>query len=148
MKSKDKFEIVFICLLILIGGGLLYIFFADIDADNYFPNIIKNINHNSNYQIIDKVEDCSGGYEEIYRDNENIYYFECNKSNFIYLEWEDGSITSMKDELKSGNVNVESLIEHGLDYKVKSIEEENKTVEDNSTNVEVEDATENKTNEN
>ncbi len=145
MKSKDKLEILFICLLIIIGGGLLYIFYADIDADNYFPNIIKINHENSNYQIIDKIDDCSGGYEELYRDEDNIYYFDCNKINFIYLEWEDGSITNMKDELNSGNVNVESLIKHGLDCKIKRIEEENETISDNS--IEVENATENKTDE-
>jgi hypothetical protein len=144
MKSKDKFEVLFICLLILIGGGLVYIFFADLD-DDFFPNIVKNLHSNSDYQIIDKIEECSDGYEEIYRDTDNIYYFECNKINFIYLEWEDGSITNMKDELNSGNVNVESLIKHGLDCKIKRIEEENETISDNS--IEVENATENKTDE-
>ena len=140
MKSKDKFEILFICLLILIGGGLVYIFFADLD-DDFFPNIVKNLHSNSDYQIIDKIEECSDGYEEIYRDTDNIYYFECNKMNFIYLEWEDGTITSMKEELNSGNVSMDSLLEHGLKCSKKSIIEENTTI------VEDENATENKTDE-
>jgi hypothetical protein len=140
MKSKDKFEVLFICLLILIGGGLVYIFFADLD-DDFFPNIVKNLHSNSDYQIIDKIEECSDGYEEIYRDTDNIYYFECNKINFIYLEWEDGTITSMKEELNSGNVSIDSLLEHGLKCEKKSIIEENTTIE-------VEDAQENKTDEN
>ncbi len=140
MKSKDKFEVLFICLLILIGGGLVYIFFADLD-DDFFPNIVKNLHSNSDYQIIDKIEECSDGYEEIYRDTDNIYYFECNKINFIYLEWEDGTITSMKEELNSGNVSMDSLLEHGLKCEKKSI------IEENSTIVEDENATENKTDE-
>ena len=140
MKSKDKFEVLFICLLILIGGGLVYIFFADLD-DDFFPNIVKNLHSNSDYQIIDKIEECSDGYEEIYRDTANIYYFECNKINFIYLEWEDGTITSMKEELNSGNVSIDSLLEHGLKCEKKSIIEENTTI------VEDENATENKTDE-
>ena len=151
MKFKEKLEIVFICLLILIAGGLVYIYFADIDADNYFPNIIRNPFSKTKYQIIDKIQICEDGYEEIYKDDEYIYYFDCEKSKHVYLEWEDETITPMMDELNSGNVKIDSLIKNGLKVNKKPIVENNETEENDTeenTTIEVEDAQENKTNEN
>ena len=152
MKPKEKFELIFICVLILLAGGLLYIYFADLGDDSYLPNIIKNPFAKTKYEIIDKIEVCEDGYEELYKDDTYIYYFDCNKKNLIYLEWEDGTITPLMDELNSGNVKIDSLMKNGLKCNKKLINEENETEEnqtiEENTTIEVEDAQENKTDEN
>ena len=149
MKAKEKFEIIFICLLILIGGGLLYIYFADLDGDSYIPKNVKELFSKNNFAIIDKIEDCSGGREEFYTDEEYIYYFECNKSKLVYVEYDDGTIKPMMDELNNGNISIGSLINHGLKCSKQSLLEENETElnETNETDFEVEDAQENQTTE-
>ncbi len=155
MKAKEKFELIFILIVIILVGGLVYIHFADLSSDSYLPKNIKDLFNRNNYEIIDKIEVCEGGKEEFFTDEEYTYYFDCDKSKFIYLEWDDGTITPMMDELNSGNVKIDSLIDHGLKCNKKSLyEEENETNETSETNeslenetIEEENATENQTNE-
>lgn len=149
MKAKEKFEVIFICLLILIGGGLLYIHFADLNEDDYIPKNIKDIFKKQDYNIIDKIEECNDSREDFYSDEEYIYYFNCRKSNLIYLEYEDGTIKPMKEELNNGNVSLESLLNHGLKCEKEYVLNDNATLDDNETDVleDSEDAQENKTDE-
>ena len=142
MKGKEKFEIIFICILILIVGGLVYIYFADLDSE-YLPSSVKSLFKKYDYEIIDKIEVCENGREEFFTDDEYIYYFDCDKSKLIYLEYEDGTIKPMMDELTSGNVKIKSLIEHGLKCSKESLIEDNET----NTTEKIEDAQENKTDE-
>lgn len=133
MKGKEKFEVMFICILILVVGGLLYIYFADLDTE-FLPNSVKDIFKKQDYEIIDKIEECNETSEEFYSDDNYVYYFNCRKSHLIYLEYEDGTIKPMMEELNSGNVKIDSLLDHGLRCSKKSIIEENGTLEENETN--------------
>ena len=49
-----------------------------------------------------------------YNDGKKDYCLSCAKSDKIILSWSDGSQTNMMEDLKSGKVSINSLIEHGL----------------------------------
>ena len=66
------------------------------------------------YKIVHKYEMCAEALEKIYEDEVFEYYLPCMSSHAIYLEWNDGSTTLMIDDLKSGKVSIESLMNNGL----------------------------------
>lgn len=75
------------------------------------------------YKILDKTEECEEQEEILYQDTEYTYYFSCKKSNNIYLEWNNGEVTLMVDELNSHKVSIDSLINHGLEIGKRNNEE-------------------------
>lgn len=66
------------------------------------------------YQIIDYNGICAEVVECFYNDGKKDYCLSCAKSDKIVLSWSDGSQTNMMEDLKSGKVSINSLIEHGL----------------------------------
>lgn len=76
------------------------------------------------YKILDKTEECEEKEEILYQDTEYTYYFSCKKSNNIYLEWNNGEVTLMVDDLNSNKVSIDSLINHGLEIGKRNNEEQ------------------------
>lgn len=129
MGFKKKLEVVFVVAVTVLVIGLAYIGFASpSDEESTFPMDEKS--KDIDYLILDKSESCDSMKEVFYEDDDNIYYFPCTKSNTIYLQWKNGEINLMKDELESGKVTIASLMEHGLPAQVDSKHEENKDVEE------------------
>ena len=133
MKKSDK-TLVFLCLFIFVIGLIFLLCVLNPNSKEIAPSILKLKKEGQDYRLVDKIEECNGGYEEFYHDDEYIYYFECTKKDLTYIQWEDGTITKMMDELNSGNITFDSLVKHGLIHNKKKIQEENKTIEENTTN--------------
>ena len=134
MKNSDK-PLVFLCLFIFVIGLIFLLCILNPNSKQIAPNILKLKNENQDYRLIDKINECKDGYEEFYHDDEYIYYFTCTKKDLIYIQWEDGTITKMMDELNTGNISFDSLVKHGLYHNKKKIhEDENVTEEENNTN--------------
>ena len=133
MKKSDK-TLVFLCLFIFVIGLIFLLCVLNPNSKEIAPSILKLKKEGQDYRLVDKIEECNGGYEEFYHDDEYIYYFECTKKDLTYIQWEDGTITKMMDELNSGNITFDSLVKHGLIHNKKKIQEENITIEENTTN--------------
>ena len=65
-------------------------------------------------QIIDYEGVCPEVVGCFYKNHSRDFCFSCAKSDKIILSWSDGSQTKMIDDLKSGKVTIESLMDHGL----------------------------------
>lgn len=109
VKNKIIFKSIFVCLLILILIGLIFIIFdkAGTGAHIYNPMVLNN------YRIIDNTNDCDNNKYLIYSDEKNNYYLNCSNSS-IFILWDDGAKDSLEFDLKINKVTMESLIEHGL----------------------------------
>ena len=100
-KKKEIILTVIILTILLILTTICYL--------KYKPN-----EEEEDYTIVDTTEICAEALEEIYKDDSYTYYLPCMKSDNIFLKWKSGVMTKMMDELKSGNVTIKSLINHGL----------------------------------
>ncbi|HHX68582.1 MAG TPA: hypothetical protein GX708_11085 [Gallicola sp.] len=70
------------------------------------------------FTIIDETEVCDQALEEIYRDDEYIYYLPCIKSSTIFLKYNNGEKTNIKKALDGEKVTIDKLIKEGLNvYK-------------------------------
>ena len=105
MKLKNTLKIIFFSVLGLILISLVVIL--------YLSNNPSDMTNNA-YKIVHKYEMCAEALEKIYEDEVFEYYLPCMSSHAIYLEWNDGSTTLMIDDLKSGKVSIESLMNNGL----------------------------------
>lgn len=122
MNSKDKFEIAFMSLLIVIIVGLALICLnPNYSTDMYASSQNSYSNNEKDYKILDKTEICAEAIEEFYSDANYTYYFNCIRSGSIYLEWDNGEVSLMKDDLNSGKVTITSLFEHGLNASKRPI---------------------------
>lgn len=112
MKLKNTLKIIFFSVLGLILISLVVILYL---SNN--PNGMTNTplpKADNAYKIVHKYEMCAEALEKIYEDEVFEYYLPCMSSHAIYLEWNDGSTTLMIDDLKSGKVSIESLMNNGL----------------------------------
>ena len=66
------------------------------------------------FTIIDETEVCDQALEEIYRDDEYIYYLPCIKSSTIFLKYNNGEKTNIKKALDGEKVTIDKLIKEGL----------------------------------
>lgn len=73
-----------------------------------------------NYEITDESDTCEPGLEEIGKDNKYIYYLECQKSEQIFINYEDGERITLKKAL--GRMDIHNLIENGLEVYQKRID--------------------------
>lgn len=59
---------------------------------------------------------CAEVLEEFFEDNEMIYYFECEKSDYVIVRYESGYEEPLKDALKYGTITIEDLNRFSIDY--------------------------------
>ena len=78
---------------------------------------------NNKFKIIDDTEVCAQALEEIYRDEENVYYLSCIKSGNIKIEFEDGKSYSLKEVLEKDILTIDELIDNGLSVYKEKIDE-------------------------
>lgn len=110
MKLKNTLKSI-----VFTGIGLLLILLAIIAFTNLnSEDTTDPIDIAKDYKIIDYAGICPEVVECFYEKDGKDYCLSCQKSDKILLSWSDGSQTKMIDDLKSGKVSIESLIEHGL----------------------------------
>ena len=68
----------------------------------------------NNIKILDATYNCADYQEKFYEDNEYNYYFECAKSNSVYVKLEDGNKMLVKTALEEQKVTIDKLIDAGL----------------------------------
>lgn len=103
---------------------------AFMDATNYLKMYNMTVYNNTKYSlkeefaIIDnsKEFDCNNIEEEIYRDDEYIYYLPCEKSQYIKViyapnEYQEG----LKSSLAEGNIKISDLDKFNIEYIKKEI---------------------------
>lgn len=116
MIIKRYIKLIFLIYLLLIMIGLSMIVF---DNDNTM-SVVKNIE--MDYKILNKNTNNCDEKSLLYTNGEYNYYC-CYDS--IYLEWDNGNITLLKDSFDNGQVTINSLINHGLDIVSETIINEN-----------------------
>ena len=110
MKLKIVLKSILFTTIGLLFVALFVIAFSNLnDEETTKPEDIAR-----DYQIIDYNGICAEVVECFYNDGKKDYCLNCTKSDKIILSWSDGSQTNMMEDLKSGKVSINSLIEHGL----------------------------------
>lgn len=66
------------------------------------------------FTIVDETITCAEALEEIYRDDEYIYYLPCIKSATIFLKYDNGEKITVKEALDDEKVTIDKLIKEGL----------------------------------
>ena len=112
MRFKTLSKSIFVTMLSLILVSLSSIAFKRIDDQDL---MLSQYSIKLDYRIIDSSETCADSLEEIYQTDTHTYYLPCEKSGDLYLQWNNGLITYLKDDLNKSNVSIESLIKHGLE---------------------------------
>ena len=74
---------------------------------------------------------CDTAVEKFYEDTENEYYFNCIKSDYIIVEYENGYKENIKAALESGNATLADLKRFNIGYDTK--EKETGNIEKNNT---------------
>ena len=87
---------------------------------SYFDVEVLPVN---DYKIVDETKSCKTALEEIAKDKTYVYYLDCVKSESIFLEYENGNKIKLKVALASGTVDINDLIDKGLEVYQKRITE-------------------------
>lgn len=66
------------------------------------------------FVIVDETTECDEALEEIYRDDQHIYYLPCIKSSTVFLKYNNGEKTNIKKALDDEKVTIDKLIKEGL----------------------------------
>lgn len=87
---------------------------------------------NKDLEIIDTTKNikdfaCAETLEEFYQDENYTYYYNCIKSKYIIVKYEDGSEETVENALKNGTITIEDLDRYNIDYLKYSKEEVEKT---------------------
>ena len=92
--------------------------------------VIKNNDLNNNYSVefIDESTTCKEGQEKIYESEKYIYYFNCLKSDKVYVRFNGKDKYLLKDILNNNPTKYE-ITEHDLDYPGIGIIKEAKMTE-------------------
>jgi len=123
MKIKLILKFIFVLYLFILLICLFLIAFH-MGESSYISIVpVNNNQFTLDYKILDKTQECIEAEEVFYKDLEYTYYFTCEKSKNIYLEWNNGEVTLMTDDLNSGKVSINSLIDHGLEIGKRNNEE-------------------------
>ena len=69
--------------------------------------------------------------EKFYEDTENEYYFNCIKSQYIIVEYENGYKENIKSALESGNAALSDLTKFNIGYH--TVEKNNEIITENNT---------------
>ncbi len=51
-----------------------------------------------------------------YSDAEYNYYYSCIKSEYVIVKYSDGTEKPVEDALKAGEITIEDLDKHGIEY--------------------------------
>lgn len=87
--------------------------------------VIKGFSYSCSYDaditIIDKTKDikdfvCAEALEEFYRDEKYVYYYNCIKSNYIVVRYNDGTEETVKDALKNNRIEIGDLDKFNISY--------------------------------
>lgn len=87
--------------------------------------VIKGFSYSCTYDaditIIDKTKDikdftCAEALEEFYRDAKYVYYYNCIKSNYIVVRYNDGTEETVKDALKNNHIEIGDLDKFDINY--------------------------------
>lgn len=62
---------------------------------------------------------CDEKKEILFEDSINRYYFNCTKSAYIKVYYDDGTIDNLKTAINKGNVSMSDLDKYGIDDFVK-----------------------------
>ena len=82
------------------------------------------------FEIIDNTDACAEALEEIYRDDEYIYYLPCVKSNNITIVMKDGNEYPIRIALENNLVTINELIARGLGVFKEEINDDMVTIEE------------------
>lgn len=107
------------------GDKSIHLGFYNLSVSKVCNNDPIDIDYND-YEIVDETEVCAEALEEIYRDDDNIYYLSCIKSSTLFLKYNNGDKITIKDALNNNKVTFEELLEKGLEvykYPINDIPE-------------------------
>lgn len=79
------------------------------------PEVLKKIVKITDRTVIESLE-CADALEKFYEDSEYEYYFNCIKSEYIIVEYENGYKENVKSALESGNATLEDLKRFNISY--------------------------------
>jgi hypothetical protein len=103
MMKKYVMPILIGIVVILIG---LILYFLLSDKKDY--ESLESVNEN--YYIEDRTETCAQALEELYRDDVNIYYLSCIKSETIFIiNKQTKKEYTLKEAINSGLVTIDEL---------------------------------------
>lgn len=80
--------------------------------EEYSSNAIKIIDTSSK----NKDFYCAQALDKFYEDDVYEYYFSCMKSDYIIVQYEDGSTETVSDALKKGNITIADLDSYHIHY--------------------------------
>ena len=91
----------------------------DFDCFGYNPNrtviSIKDTSKGTNNYT------CEGGKYEFYRDERYMYYFECDKVDFVIVNYDNNYFESVESALKNKRIVLGDLDNYGIEYKKEKI---------------------------
>lgn len=64
---------------------------------------------------------CEGDDEEFYKDNLYKYYFDCKKSEYVVVQYENGYTESVKIALKNKRIAIADLDTYKIEYRKEEI---------------------------
>lgn len=79
--------------------------------DNILKNIIEKYTDYIFYTIYDYSENCDTALELIYEDNKYQYYFDCNKSDQVFIKFETSNLKiTLKEALNNNHIDINEII--------------------------------------
>ena len=84
------------------------------------------------FKVVDNAGTCAQSLEEIYRDKTYIYYLSCQKSNSVFIEFDNGEKYPIKEALENGLVTPDQIINKGYKLTKKKIARGDFTIIDNA----------------
>ena len=80
-------------------------------SNNPLKNIIEKYTDHIFYTIYDYSEECDTALELIYEDNKYKYYFECIKSDNVFIEFQTSNRKiTLKEALNNNEINIEEIL--------------------------------------
>lgn len=73
---------------------------------------------------------CAEALEEFYEDDEYVYYYNCIKSSYVLVRYEDGSQMTVEEALRYGNISIKDLDEYEINYIKETKELSNTYIND------------------
>lgn len=85
---------------------------------NKYVEEIKQLKVESIIDLTIKDEDfkCEGNKEVLFQDSTNVYYFDCPKSTYVKVYYEDGSSDNIKTAIGKGLVSISDLDKFEIKY--------------------------------